>query len=321
MPVVSVRIITAACIVFVAGLTYRTVLDVNNNLECEITTPILDTKCSHLVHIVVSVLTALISIISSLQISMLKPRVVFATTAVFQLLLLLLFYDTWMVFFVYMRWTVEFIWFVQILQLVPTAAKIFNSTHQLYFLTLGGRCRQDRSVKITTIAIIQAVINATMIFHLVCNTMVVIHEYYKTGNIVCFGIVLGLVEFVHRCYAIYIYWKLFRNHERVVVPIKQVIGDAKQELSYKTGDVTDLVMVVPRIIAVGGQSRKEREGNTYAMKSFIDTLSCFCKCCSELVQSTQKIPFCGVSHEYVLGLDLLKGNPTTKTTLSSSVVY
>ena len=315
------RIVTAACIVFVAGLTYRTVLGVNNNLECEIRTPILDTKCSHLVHVVVSVLTALISIISSLQISILKPRVVFATTAVFHLLLLLLYYDTWMVFFVYMQWTVEFIWFLRILQLIPTAAKIFNSVYQLYFLNLGGRCRQDRSVKITSIANIQAVINATMIFHLVCNTVIVVHEYYKTGNNLCFGIVLGLVEFVHRCYAIYIYWKLFRNHERVEVPIKQVMRDAKQELSYKTGDVTDLVMVVPRIIAVGGQSKKEREDNSYAIKSFIDTLSCFCKCCSELVQSTQKISFFDVSHEYVLGLDLLKGNPPTKTTLSSNVVY
>ena len=248
---------------------------------------------------------------------MLKPRVVFAATAVFHSLLLLLYYDTWMVFFVYMRWTAEFIWFVQI-ELIPTVAKISNSIYQLYFLTLGGRCRQDRSVNITTIAIIQAVINATMIFHLVCNTMVVIHEYYKTGNILCFGIVLGLVEFVHRCYAIYIYWILFRNHERVVVPIKQVMGPAEQELSYKTDDVTHLVIVAPRIIAAGDQSRKEREGNSYTMKSFNETLSCFGKCCSELVQSTQKIPFFGVSHKYVLGLDLLKGNTTTKTTLSDN---
>ena len=231
--------------VFVAALACRTTLDINIGLDHQISTPVFDTKISHVIHIIVGAFLSLVAVISSLQISMLQPRVHFAATAVFLPLLLLFYYDAWMLIFVYSRWTNEFIWCFQLLQLIPAVTKIFNSFYQMYFLILDGRYPKDKNVKIASLAIAQALINGAMILHLMCNTVVVTNEFYKTGNILCLGIVLGVVEFVYRCLAIKKYWMLYRKYEEVEVSMIQIIGFAELESLHDidaTCIVTDLVM-------------------------------------------------------------------------------
>ena len=117
-------------------------------------------------------------------------------------------YDFWIIYTIFTTWTVNFVWIVQPLYLLPSVALIAHSMYQIFYLT--SRERMTAVGNHLQTPIINAIFNGVMILHLL--TMVAIFQP------IAIYIILIYIELMYRVWAIY---KFVCKHPTLQSPVPQ----------------------------------------------------------------------------------------------------